>query len=204
MGSKRIQLFSFLCLGFILFTVIGTLSHEWGHYIMARLCGHGAEIHYQYCVSHFRAHYSDTHGLLFSLGGPLQTITTGTVGVLLVYFNRSKYHQSLELNAKQWFFIFISLFWLREPFNLFTATIAPFLRNSLSQRGDEISIAYKFGWPPMSIILTLGVTGAMILAWITFKIIPKKQRMIFLAAGLIGGFSGFFIWLQWLGPIVMP
>jgi hypothetical protein len=41
-----LRLFVLLALGFIAFTVIGTVSHECGHYLAARCLGYKASLHY--------------------------------------------------------------------------------------------------------------------------------------------------------------
>lgn len=40
------KLFTVLAVVFILMTVIGTLSHEYGHYLAAKLMGYDARINY--------------------------------------------------------------------------------------------------------------------------------------------------------------
>ena len=45
---------------------------------------------------------------------------------------------------------------------------------------------------------------AGLLTWVVFYIIPKQQRLNFLCAGLVGSFMGWIIWMDILGPVVMP
>jgi hypothetical protein len=42
----NLRLFLFLVVGFVFFTVFGTLSHEFGHFAVARFLGHPAKISY--------------------------------------------------------------------------------------------------------------------------------------------------------------
>lgn len=46
--------------------------------------------------------------------------------------------------------------------------------------------------------------GIVILAVVIFKFIPIKQRLTFMAAGLVGGVTGFVFWLILFGKIIMP
>lgn len=42
----NLRLFLFLAVGFMFFTVFGTLSHEFGHFAVARFLGYPAKISY--------------------------------------------------------------------------------------------------------------------------------------------------------------
>ena len=42
----KLRLFVMLAIGFIAFIVIGTVSHECGHYIIAKCLGYEARINY--------------------------------------------------------------------------------------------------------------------------------------------------------------
>lgn len=44
----------------------------------------------------------------------------------------------------------------------------------------------------------------LLLAHITFRIVPRRQLIPFLFAGLAGGILSRLIWYSWLGPILMP
>src|SRR6185503_3833515 len=46
------KLFAMLVAAFVFATIIGTLSHEFGHYIVARVLGQRASIHYAYANNH--------------------------------------------------------------------------------------------------------------------------------------------------------
>jgi hypothetical protein len=47
MKTIHLKLFIYLCIGFMFFTVIGTLSHEFGHYLVAKSYGYPAKINYE-------------------------------------------------------------------------------------------------------------------------------------------------------------
>lgn len=49
------------------------------------------------------------HSFLITLGGPLQTIITGTVGFFLI-LNRRKTNRFDDLDLTDWSFIFLSFF----------------------------------------------------------------------------------------------
>jgi hypothetical protein len=197
------KLFFYLSSGFILFTVIGTLSHELGHYMMAIALGYDASINYGYTHwsipgdSNFVSHYYDEE--LITLAGPLQTIFTGTIGFIFLFGKRKNISLDSELDHTQWFLVFLALFWLRELFNFLTG-----IPGGFSHWGDEETLALNWHLPILSFILPLALIACLILACVYFRFIPHKQRLTFLAAGLGGGLLGFYLWMFELGPILMP
>ena len=58
--------------------------------------------------------------------------------------------------------------------------------------------------PKWSILLTTALIGAFVLWTVIFKFIPKKVRFTFICSGLFGGVSGYILWLELFGKILMP
>lgn len=142
------------------------------------------------------------NGFWVHLGGPLQTILTGTIGFLILY-RRKPQIQTNGIKLMDWFLIFLSLFWLRELSNfvqgMITGDNSPF-----SGRSDEIRLARSLGWWEGSISLPLAIVALIIALYVIFKIIPVVYRLTFIAAGFTGGVFGFLFWLKWVGPVVLP
>jgi len=231
-----IKLSFYLIIGFILFTIIGTVSHELGHYSVARLLGYNASIDYAHTswsnnsereklYFYYKKYRNEIKnnidfprkeeydalekkltrdGLIISIGGPLQTMLTGTIGFILLYFNRKKYYNSDNLSIKQWLLIFLTLFWLRQLFNFLHGTIIYIIKGYFPSSNDEAGIALALGINKFSISIPTAIIAVFVLAIIVFKYTPIKQRLTFVVSGLIGGLLGFYIWLIALGPIVMP
>lgn len=201
------RLFIKLFLSFIAATIIGTLSHEFGHYIVAKYQGYDASINY-------RATFASSpdpnnpivpnSSIAMTLGGPIQTMLTGTIGLILLFFYRKNFYQAAKLSLGQWLIIFLSLFWLRQTANFCTWLGGYFLNGNFSSHGDEIRIANYFDFPTWTVISITAIIGAFVLAIITFKFIPSRQRTTFLTAGLFGGIAGFYFWLIQFGKYIMP
>jgi len=197
-----IKLGLYLITAFIFFTAIGTLSHEFGHFIAARLLQHDASFNYGFTFYGDSVSYRDS--FIITLCGPLQTITTGTIGFLLLLSNKNNFYSSNKLNFRHWLFIFISLFWLREMFNFVQSIIIYFLKGHFPDGNDEVRLADALDINTLSFTLPAAIIATFILTYIVFKFIPIKQRFTFLISGLIGGLFGFYLWLYLIGPIVMP
>jgi hypothetical protein len=198
----NIKLGSYLIIGFVLFTVIGTVSHELGHYSAAKLLGYEARINYG---STFFGHgVNRQDSFIIRLCGPLQTVCTGTIGFLLLLYNKKAFYSSSELNFKKWIIVFVSLFWLREVFNFLHDFIRFLTDAGFSSGNDEVRLTEYLNINKWSITLPAAVIASLLLMIIVFKFIPAKQRLTFLISGLFGGFLGFYLWLNLLGPIVMP
>jgi hypothetical protein len=197
-----IKLCIYLILGFILFTVVGTLSHELGHYVIAKFQGCNPSLHYGFVTYHCDENFQNFAPA--TMGGPLQTVITGSIGFILLILYRKSFLMATVLNFRQWILIFITLFWLREAFNFLGGAFIYFLRGEYPSSGDEIRLALYFDLPYLAILFPLALTAMAILTYVIFKIIPLQQRLTFMIAGLIGGLLGFYLWLVLIGPVVMP
>jgi len=200
-------LFAYLVFGFIISTIIGTLSHELGHYIVAYFYGYKPHISYGYCVwdlTSNKTEYNERDNFFITLGGPMQTILTGSFGFFILFLNRQKLYKKESLKFLNWLFVFIALFWLRQVANY---TIEIFQRIFLGQKefiGDETYLAETLKINSFFINGLSAIVGFLVLVYIVFKIIPVRQRLTFIFSGLVGGVLGFFIWLEWIGKLLMP
>lgn len=231
-----IKLSASLIMGFILFTIIGTLSHELGHFAFAKLLGHEASINYAFTQStdvstetkleEIYKKYSNKlpkgidypekkeyetlmskllhDDFIITLGGPLQTMLTGTIGFMLMYYQRKKYWNATKLNLQQWLIIFITLFWLRQLFNFVQGSLEYLFVGRFPTSNDEVNLANHLHIHQLSITSLSAAISAALLCLVVFKYIPIPQRFTFIVSACIGGLLGFCIWLMLLGPILMP
>ena len=192
------KLFTYLSLTFILMTVIGTVSHEYGHYLSAKILGFNSRVNYGMTIIEGNQNnlISPKERFIITLGGPLQTILTGTLGVALLYLSRKSFYQIEKLSLLQWCYIFTSLFWLRQVSNMFTWVLFYFINGKFGVRGDEVKMARYLELPKWSFVLTTALIGVFVLWTVVFKFIPKKNRITFIISGLVGGVSGYILWLE--------
>lgn len=220
--------------GFILCTIIGTLSHELGHVSVARILGYETTLHYGSMNWDTESHYKelrdiysqykteiesgldfprkeelkmkqkkvDGHTLLILLGGPVQTMLTGTFGLLFLYWRR-KFIRQYSLKLIDWAAIFMALFWLREAFNLLISVAGGFFSGRYFG-GDEFNISQLLELPGGAIPIISGILGMMLSAYTVFKWVPKNKRFTFILGGFAGGISGFVLWMYILGPVLLP
>jgi hypothetical protein len=201
------RLLVYLIAGFIVATIIGTVSHELGHYIVARGLGYDAHISYQSVnwaktITTNKINLSDS--FYITLGGPLQTMLTGTIGFILLFVFRKSFEQTNRLSFGQWTLIFITLFWLRQIANFVVLLTYYIFSGKLSARGDEIKMSRYLQVPDWTIIAITALIGAGILGITIFEFVPKIHRLTFILSGLIGGVAGYMIWLEWFGKLLMP
>ena len=222
--TLHFRLFIYLVLGFILATVVGTLTHEYGHIVFAKMLGYKTELHYSSCSIYdgpteinLKESFSNktttyNHDKLISqynyeqtlitMSGPIQTMVTGTFGFLLLWFNRKKIDDRLTL--LQWSFVFLTFFWARQIFNFLFATLRFLKTWKWSGYSDEIFIARHYQWPIWSVTFLTALTATILLITVTFRFIPKQQRFTFISAGLTGSIIGFPLWMKVIGPIILP
>ena len=197
-----IKLFLFLVMGFIVFTPLGTLAHELGHYAVARLLGYEARLSFGF--THLPENLSPRDSFLVSLGGPLQTMLTGSLGLFVMLREKRTAGEKRPLTSKQWGIVFISLFWSRQLFN-FAMDLAYYLRHgSFLIYNDESKLAVHLGLHPISISLGSALIALGVCSLVYFRFIPSTQRRPFIAAGMAGGLSGYLLWFYLLGPWLLP
>lgn len=238
-----------LTIVFILFTAIGTVSHEYGHILVAKYFGYETSLNYGSMNYYPKGYLQDedleayktltndysgikyeswpddvkdkateyrnileerywneksNKGLFVTIGGPLQTILTGTIGLIILFLRMKSIH-SKGLKIIDWLAVFLGLFWLRGVFNLFHSLSNELISsNGRWFGGDEYYISKGLNLWSGTIPLILGATGLLISVYIVFKIVPKSLRLTFILSGLIGGVSGFILWMNIIGPKVLP
>ncbi len=233
MNIRKLLIFT---IAFILFTPIGTVSHEYGHVIVAKYFGYETTLHYgsmNYDSGELkdrldairtefekeieagadfekRTEYERgveklrSNRLWITMGGPIQTILTGTIGLLILVYRKKK-RKLGGLKMIDWLAIFLTLFWLREVFNLVMSVgrelIAP---NGSWFGGDERKISLGLDLWAGTVPIIMGVIGFVISIFVIFRMVPKHLRFTFILSGLIGGIIGLVLWMDIIGPILLP
>ncbi len=189
-----------MSLAFIVITAIGTVTHELGHYYAAKFYNLKVYIDYgaTYWDNPLNLNYNE--GIII-LAGPLETITTGSIGfLLLLLFNKVVSNKKVVF----WGLIFMSLFWLRQVAN-FTMWIAYYLlKGQFTTENDEVQLDSYFGLPVGTILSVTAFIGLLISLIVIFKYIPNNLRITFILSGILGGILGFINWFYLLGPLLMP
>lgn len=235
MFAFKPKLFLVLIFNFMIMTVVGTLTHELGHYTAARLLGYHASINYRSTDTDFSPIYdqitairkntpdviqrakNDPQRLLFfalnnklgydsfliSISGPLQTMLTGSFGLICLFLYQKRLLNSEQISIKAWALIFLALFWLRQTANAFMYLVTIFVNPASAINSDEHHIAFFLDWPSWSIILPSALVGSAVLGYVIY-ILPKTIRFTFITAGCVGGVFGFAGWFFWLGRVLMP
>lgn len=198
------KLFAFLALGFVAATIIGTLSHEFGHFAVAEALGYDSSIHYGYTSYDGDKPVVYPDYIWVTMGGPLQTMLTGTIGLSALLLALKKYRDSEKLDFWKWFWIFICLFWLRQTANFATALPAIMNGRINRSRADELRLDLYFGLPRPTVMTITAAIGCAVLAFVVFRVIPLEQRLTFLLSGLVGGILGYVFWLGFFGKYILP
>ncbi|TRW23984.1 hypothetical protein FMM05_12565 [Flavobacterium zepuense] len=223
-------------------TIIGTQTHEYGHYLVGKYYGYNPKLHYasvsygdyndkqlakfdslykadeikilakenspqkEYFLK-YRAQLSGEmkgHDFENILAGPLQTMLSGSIGLLILWLNRKKIRAKTALSFKNWVAVFVAFLWSRQLAILLQKIVYTIANIQTKNKGDEVNLAKHLNLNPWSILTVLGVISAIILIWIVFYIIPKQQRFTFIIAGFAGSALGVLIWFGWIGPVLLP
>jgi len=189
-------------LSFILFTIIGTLSHEVGHIAVAEALGYETKLHFGSMSWNSDVELKISLHFMILSGGAFQSMLTGTLGFLLLFYRRIKH---LTWNRTDYLLVFLALFWTRPVFNAIISIVLAsidFQPNFFG--GDEAKMATIANLPEGFFALLFGMLGLFFCVYTVFKLIPKAQRFTFIVSGLYGGLSGYGLWMKTLGPILLP
>jgi len=194
---------------FVLTTIIGTITHELGHYAVARIMGYKAKMHFAKTSWGKRSYEKKTicknERLFITSGGVAQTVFTGLVGLYLIFKRREKISTN-GLKPIDWVSVFLSLFWLREPFNLFSFVFDKIIypSNGSYFGGDEFKLSKMMGLHEGTFSIVLGVLGLVIPLYVFLKIIPTKLKVTFMIGGFVGCLTGYVLWIKIMGLVLMP
>ena len=197
------RLFFWLCIGFIVAVPVGTLSHESGHFLAARVQGLKAFLHYN------STSYSCTNpegkavnDFLISAGGPVVTDLIFILAFVILLLRKSTISERGHLNLADWVIVFLSLFCLRNLFNIVMVILYCIIPGRGSS--DEQSLSRQLGMAHWVLPLVFAVISASVLAFVFFSIIPRRQRTVFNCATFWGSLIGYIIWFVFLGPLLLP
>lgn len=228
--KKEVVYFS-LC--FVFLTIFGTVSHEYGHIIVAKYLGYSTTLHYSSMEWNSKAK-TETLALFLenksliknrlslyqskNSNNDIQKIyydefLIGLGGISQTILTGSTSFIALLLRKRknqifdlaQWILILLSLFWLRPVFNLIKGMVLFYFKKSNSlYGGDEQRISNYLNMHEGALSLMCGLIGILIAIVIFFKIVPFKYRLSFFYAALVGSFAGFVLWMYFLGPLLLP
>lgn len=217
---------------FILVTIFGTLSHEFGHLVVAKILGYDTILHHssmewtnevkesvieiyiknESIIEERKPFHNSIqyYKKLDKINYDEFLIVLG--GVLQTIITGSIAFSLLIYNKKKkigkilfWFLVFLSLFWSRQVFNLFKGVLQFCFKKSNSLFwGDELKLSTFLNLFEGTISLFLGTLGILILSILLFKIIPLKYRLSFIIASFIGSLLGYTLWMILIGPLILP
>lgn len=109
-----------------------------------------------------------------------------------------------KLSIKHWVLVFMTMLWLRQIANASIGVLVYIFQGRVMQKGDESSVSLKLGLPVYTLDFLTGFGGLVIVSIVIFKFIPLSQRFTFILSGLVGGVLGYILWMEILGPKILP
>ena len=195
--SKRLKMFFKYTLIFLIVPAIGTLLHEFGHYIVAIVNGYEAYIAYAYTIYTI----NDPVVAFWALsGGPLaswfQSLTAFTI--MVVYYNKEKRENFTE-DLPPFYIVLLAIFSFSIRF-IFNAT-GYLIRGSTTM--DEVRIGLYLGIHPDAVVYGSALIAVIFLVISIYRI-PKSYRFTLFFGAVFGAILGYLIWYELLGPIILP
>jgi hypothetical protein len=198
--------FIYLNIAFFVVVIVETVAHELGHYLVAEMLGYHARLHFGSTT--WSRGVLDTevvkwNHFLITLGGPQLTVTAGTAGLFFLVLYGKAFPQKMP-SFKQWALIFTSLFWLRQGSNLMVMILLFIKTGNFKFKSDEIKLTQYLNFPPFTLTLVSSFISLIIFVYVVRTYVPKFLQLTFVAASLIGGISGYVLWLHGFGKYILP
>jgi hypothetical protein len=128
---------------------------------------------------------------IIEASGILLTTILSILGIFFLIHGRSKKD---DMKLKNWIGFFISLLFVRYLIR-YSYTI---YYGGISCQ--EFTIFKSLGIGSFLTIYILFGLGMLLSFWILFQL-PKNLRLLITITGMVGGFLGLIIWMKYLGPI---
>ncbi len=188
---------------FFIVVIIGTLAHEFGHYIVAVIYGVPARICYAYTF-YFSSLTTDQR-FWFLMGGPISSWLVSTIGIIVILLKYRNMHNETNqsIGIGQTISIVATSFSIRFIFNAGWYFINTTLLG-IPSGADEAIIARDYLGIHPDFLMYGSAIVALIVIVIALYYIPRFQRYIILIGGIFGGVFGYLFWNYWIGPIVLP
>ena len=212
----NLKKFIYLSLLIILTTCLGTIIHEFGHFFSGKLMGYTPTLHYNKVTYENDTFYKylESNGVSDNVYydiqkektirvacGPLTNMVIGILGLIIIaVYNRFKTIETM--NVINWVSLLSSLLVLRQIVIGIFAVAFSLIGKSLSC--DELSIDYFLKLKPFTVLTITSIISAILFYIIIRHFVPKFLRITFLSSILVGGISGYILWLFILGPILLP
>ncbi len=226
------RLFALLALGFVLATIVGTVSHEASHYFAAKHYGSKPELHYAMVSfktnpekQQLKDYYEANHKKIASPETTAEKTyfrknlkiyyqkyfyiilagpaQTMLTGIIGIFLLWYWTKRSSNFNIKHWLAVFLAFFWSRQVLN-FLMSIPNFWQQYPSIRSDESKLSAYLRLPYWTIGAITAVIGLILLLWVVFYKMPKEYRPSFIIAGVVGSTLGWTLWMHILGPVILP
>lgn len=222
----------YFSLGFLFLTIFGTLHHELGHIIVAKILKYNTTLHYSsmewnndfkenvmkfylknQSIIEERKPFSNSHQYYKNLDkiehdeflivlGGVLFTVVTATGAFILLIFYVKRNIT---NIPFWSLVFLSMFWSRQIFNLLKGVLQIFLKKSNSFFwGDEQKLSVYLNLYKATLSISLGLLGLIVVALILFKIIPLKDRFSFIIAAFTGSLLGYVLWMFVVGPLILP
>jgi hypothetical protein len=193
-----------LLIGFmVLYVVAGTLLHESGHILVAKILGYYTRLHYasiDWYLPGGALGTDKTASFYITLGGNILLDTISLIFLAVLLFRRGKISTWVF-----WIGIFFSMLIYRYILLSLTGAASRFIDGEQMSYGrDESEIAAYLHLSRGMVGIPLLFAACISCAVLFFVVLDREIRWRFLMATVVGGLIGYIGWLSYLGPALMP
>jgi hypothetical protein len=187
---------------FLIVPIVGTLLHEFGHYIVAILNGYEARIAYASTISSIDRITEPDIYFVYILGGPITTWIQSLIPfvIMVIFYTKEKRIKLVEKGKLPPLYILLLGFTTICGRFIFNAAGYMFTH---STKMDESKMASYLNINPDILVYPFAFAAWTILI-ISIYMLPRNIRFSVFLGAILGAAIGYYSWYSLIGPIIMP
>jgi hypothetical protein len=190
----------------ILYVIFGTLLHESGHILIAKLLGYKTLLHYASMNWYLPNGIEGTEitdkidNFSITLGGNIMLDAISLLFLALLYFRKNLLPQWLY-----WLSVFMSMLTYRHIMLTIVCLGNTIMYSKpMAYGSDESEIATYLSLSKSVVGIPLFILALTSCYILFFRVLDSDFLRSYSVPAAIGAVAGYIIWLHYLGPILMP
>jgi uncharacterized membrane protein YphA (DoxX/SURF4 family) len=199
-GSQKNILVVFLC--FLFLSSLGTVIHELGHYVPAKIFGLNPRLSFGSTFFEFKEGLTKNEKAIIFFCGPFFNMIIGSIAIVLLKLKVKANQKDIHLII----LAAISFFWSRQVVIFLTDVIVSIFNKSVysGNLSDEQRLSLQLDLPYQTLSILFGILGISACIYVVFGLLPKILRLPFIIFGLLGSLAGIYFWYTLIGPFLLP
>ena len=187
---------------FVFLASFGTILHEFGHYLPAKILGFEPKLHYGSTSFNSLIGFTNFKMIIVYFSGPLMNMLIGSIGFYILF----KSDRCKSVDILSLVFASITFFWSRQVVVFILDLIMPIFNKKglINKYSDEENLSNLLNLHKEFFSILFGILGVFFCFYTVFFLIKKRLRLPFIFFGILGSSLGIYLWYFIVGPFLLP